>query len=88
MSASAPFLERIRAEYLEMPGLRLKGAQVERLCGVEHAVCQMALEALVEAGFLCVKADGTYGRVTDGVHARSRAVKADLRAAPRVATAS
>lgn len=90
MSASAPdrFLERIRAEYLEMPGLRLKTAQVERLCGVEHAVCQMALDTLVEARFLSVKADGTYGRVTDGVHARPRAVKADLRPASRAKKAS
>jgi hypothetical protein len=90
MSASAPdrFLDRIRAEYLEMPGLRLKREQVERLCGVEHAVCQTALDALVESNFLCVKADGTYGRVTDGVYARPRAVKADLRPAPRATKAS
>ena len=88
MSASAPFLERIRAEYLEMPGLRLKGEQVERLCGVEHTACMMALDALVEAGFLCVRADGAYGRVTDGVYARPRAAKADLRTAPRTAKAS
>jgi len=88
MSASAPFLERIRAEYLEMPGLRLKGEQVERLCGVEHAACMMALDALVEAGFLCVRADGAYGRVTDGVYARPRAAKADLRTSPRAAKAS
>jgi len=88
MSASAPFLERIRAEYLEMPGLRLKGDQVERLCGVEHLVCQTALDTLVETGFLCVKADGAYGRATDGVYPRPRAVKADLRSASRAAQAS
>src|SRR5256885_16506125 len=29
-------LERIRAEYLEMPGLSLKADQVQRLCGVER----------------------------------------------------
>ena len=81
MSASAPdrFLERIRAEYLEMPGLRLKHEQVERLCGVEHAVCQKALDALVEAKFLCVKADGAYGRVTDGLYSRPRPATAELR---------
>ena len=84
MSASAPdrFLQRIRAEYLEMPGLLLTREQVERLCGVETTVCQTVLDALVEAKFLCVKGDGAYGRLTDGVYIRPRAAKADLRAVP------
>lgn len=30
-------LNRIRAEYLEMPGLCLKLEQAQRLCGVERA---------------------------------------------------
>ena len=33
-------LERIRAEYLEMPGLRLNIEQVHRLFGVEQPLCQ------------------------------------------------
>ena len=40
-------LTRIRAEYLEMPGLRLTPDQTERLCGVERALCQIVLDALV-----------------------------------------
>ena len=88
MSASTPFLKRIRAEFLEMPGLRLKGTQIERLCGVDHSACQQALDALVEAGFLCVKADGAYSRVTDGIYARPRAAKAAVRPSPPVAKAS
>jgi len=90
MSASAPdrFLQRIRAEYLEMPGLRLTREQVERLCGVEHTVCQRVLDALVDAKFLCLKADGVYSRLTDGGYARPRAAKADLRVAPHAAKAS
>jgi hypothetical protein len=89
MSASAPerFIQRIRAEYLEMPGLRLTREQVERLCGVEHAVCQVVLDALVEAKFLCVKANGAYARLTDGGSARPRLAKADLRAIARTASA-
>jgi hypothetical protein len=71
-----------------MPGLRLTRGQVERLCGVEQAVCQRALDALVEAKFLCVKADGSYGRVTDGGYPRPGAAKADLRIAPPAAKAS
>jgi hypothetical protein len=90
MSASAPdrSLERIRAEYLEMPGLRLKREQVERLCGLERAVCRIALEALVEARFLCVKADGAYARLTDGEYSRPQPAKAEIRPASRVAKAS
>lgn len=59
-------LERIRAEYLEMPGMRLKLEQVQRLGGVERTICKMALDALVEAKFLCVKSDGSYARLTEG----------------------
>ncbi len=56
-------LERLRAEYLEMPGMRLKLEQVQRLCGIEQSICQMALDSLVEANFLCARSDGTYARL-------------------------
>jgi hypothetical protein len=73
-------LKRIRAEYLEMPGLRLILEQARRLCGVERALCQMVLDALVDEKFLSVKADGAYARVTDGVdHPHPRPARADLR---------
>jgi hypothetical protein len=62
-----------------MPGLRLKVEQVQRLCGVEQAVCQAVLEALVEARVLCVKPDGAYARLTDGEVPPPRPAKADLR---------
>jgi hypothetical protein len=57
-------LNRLRAEFLEMPGLRLKPAQVQRLCGIERAMCQMVLDSLVDEKFLCAKVDGAYARVT------------------------
>jgi hypothetical protein len=67
---SVPFheqmLERIRAEYLEMPDLRLKREQVQRLCGIERSLCQVALDFLVTSNFLCVKSDGLYARLADG----------------------
>jgi hypothetical protein len=73
-------LERIRAEYLEMPGLRLTLAQVQRLCGVERTICQDLLNTLVDTKFLCVKPDGAYARVTDGADVRSpQPAKAALR---------
>jgi hypothetical protein len=64
-------LWRIRAEYLEMPGLRLTVPQAERLCGGgDGASCQAVLDRLVEERFLCRKPDGTYARLTDGPRLR------------------
>jgi hypothetical protein len=51
MSAPPPerLLKRIRAEFLEMPGLCLTSEQVQRLCGVERTICQLVLDSLVDA---------------------------------------
>src|SRR5579864_5799992 len=57
-------IERLRAEFMEMPGLRLTSEQVQRLCGVERIVCQMVLDALVDAKFLSRKPDGAYAPLT------------------------
>jgi hypothetical protein len=69
--------KRTRAEYLEMPGLRLKLEQAQRLFGVEPALCRRVLDDLVEEKFLCVKSDGAYARLTDGVPS-PRPLKATL----------
>jgi hypothetical protein len=82
-------LSHLRAEYLEMPGLRLKPEQVQRLCGIERTVCQRALDSLVELNFLCLKPDGAYARATDGAdHPRPHPVKAHLETGTRSARAS
>ena len=87
--ADKHLLQRIRAEYLEMPGLRLRVEQAQRLCGVERAACQSVLDTLVEKNFLCVKPDGAYARLTDGAeHPRAHAAKAHLRADTRSLKAS
>jgi hypothetical protein len=72
-------LQRIRAEYLEMPGLRLTQEQVGRLCGVERALCQMVLDALVAERFLYVTSDGRYTRLSDGERRRPHPARAELR---------
>jgi hypothetical protein len=59
-------IQRVRAEYLEMPGLQLRAKQVQRLCGLESTTCQVVLETLIDVNFLYVKADGHYARVTEG----------------------
>jgi hypothetical protein len=72
-------LTRLRAEYLEMPGLRLTPEQVQRLCGIEPMMCQSVLDSLLDAKFLRVTPDGRYARLTDGeTISRPRAAKADL----------
>ena len=60
-------VDRLRAEFLEMPGLRLKPVQVQRLCGLEPIMCLMALDVLVSEKFLC-ELGGYYARLTSGHH--------------------
>ena len=39
MHSSQRVLERLRAEYLEMPGLKLRSEQVQGPCGIEPTMC-------------------------------------------------
>jgi hypothetical protein len=75
---------RLRAEFMEMPGLQLNLEQAQRLCGVERVQCQQVFDALVAEKFLFVKPDGTYARLTEGTVPRPRPVKADLRCEPNI----
>jgi hypothetical protein len=45
-------LRRIRAEFSEMPGLRLSLRQAERLLGVEPLPSRLIFDWLVDDGFL------------------------------------
>jgi hypothetical protein len=58
-------LTRLRAEYLDMPGLQLTREQVQRLCGLERDVCERVLDTLVDTKFLYLKANGIYARLTE-----------------------
>ena len=71
--------DRIRAEYLEMPGMRLTPAQVQRLSGVDASICALVLDDLVRAQFLYKgRLDGIYARASDGGgHGRSRMARAE-----------
>jgi hypothetical protein len=51
---------RIQIEFIEMPGLKLKRDQIQRLCGVPKEVCDQALDALLQSGFLRQKSDGAF----------------------------
>lgn len=56
-------LRRVQGEFLEMPGLRLTEAQACRLWGLESAVCDALLGALVDAKFLFKTRDGAFMKV-------------------------
>jgi hypothetical protein len=47
-----------------MPGMRLTAEQVERLSGVDRAVCQDVLEDLVRARFLN-RSNGSYSKMSE-----------------------
>jgi hypothetical protein len=57
---SPQLLTRIRAEYREMPGLRLTLLQARRLWGLDILTCSAALSALETSGFLRTTRDGAY----------------------------
>jgi hypothetical protein len=83
-------LNRLRAEFLEMPGMRLKPEQVQRLFGVEQGLCRTLLDSLVDDKFLRVTADGRYARATDGEmfsHRSARAGSGSTRVARHLDTA-
>jgi hypothetical protein len=73
--------ERLRAEFREMPCMRLNVEQVCRLCGVDPAVCQAVLDTLVAENVLRLTADGCYVRADDHVRAGRRIAR---RVRPRV----
>jgi hypothetical protein len=58
-------IERVCAEFVEMPGLRLTTPQVQRLFGVDKAVCNQVLDALVALEVLRKNRDGTYSRLVE-----------------------
>ena len=51
----------VRAEFLEMPGLRLTASQAQRLWDLDAANCRAVLSQLVAIGFLS-EAEGRYIR--------------------------
>ena len=65
MSCEHDLPVRIRAEYIEMPGLGLTASQAARLWNADTARCSAVLEHLVHDGFLWRK-DATYRRADSG----------------------
>ena len=68
MNAATPLpdevLRRVRAEFLEMPGLRLTRPQARRLWALDDAVCEAVLAALVDARFLVESRNASFMRAS------------------------
>jgi hypothetical protein len=62
MSPSTILLNRVRGEFTEMPGLRLRVEQAQRLWNLDRTSCELLLRSLVEAKFLHQGQDDAYGR--------------------------
>jgi hypothetical protein len=45
-------VRRVRAEFVEMPGLRLTPAQATRLWGLDGDACHAVITVLVDSSFL------------------------------------
>lgn len=58
----ADWLQLIRSEYLESPGLHLTRSQVQRLWGLDTVTCDLLLEVLVDVRFLRRTHAGAYAR--------------------------
>ena len=83
--ATPEVLRRVQGEFLEMPGLRLTGAQARRLWGLDAASCEALLGTLVDEEFLFRTRDGAFMRVE---HANPlKATKATLKPRATVAVA-
>lgn len=62
MSVGADPKRRVRAEFREMPGLRLTVTQASRLFGLDIPECKVVLNRLVDEGFLIQSREGLYAR--------------------------
>ena len=51
-------LRRVRAEFLEMPGLKLTVSQAQRLWGMDRQTCAMLIDELTTSRFLRWTKDG------------------------------
>lgn len=66
MPSTAPsYVSIIRAEFNEMPGMRLTLAQARRLWSLSHEECEAVLDELVRAGFLMRDERDRYARCAD-----------------------
>jgi hypothetical protein len=74
----AELLCRIRAEYLEMPGLQLTAPQAQCLFGLDSETWDAVLAALVDAKFLSQTPNGMFAIASDTGAAAGRTSGIDV----------
>ena len=71
--------DRIRAEFTDLPGLKITSAQACRLWHSDERACTAALAALIEEGFLRQTASGAFIALP---RPNGRSLKAELDESP------
>jgi hypothetical protein len=61
-TSAGSWLEIVRGEFQETPGLHCTKTQYQRLWGLDVVACDAILEALINARFLKRTHNGTYAR--------------------------
>jgi len=56
------WVQMVKAEYAEMPGLLLTRVQMQRLWGLDAPTLDTVLSRLVRSGYLVRRSSGNYGR--------------------------
>jgi hypothetical protein len=63
IETTAVLVNRIKTDYMELPGLSLTPWQAQRLWGLDEVQCEAILKALVDAAFLRRTRNGCYARI-------------------------
>jgi hypothetical protein len=79
MSESPRLIERIRAEYETVPGLKITRAQAARLWSASEEECALAFDALVAQGLLWLAPSGRYVALPSPEYAAVRGTASMLR---------
>jgi DNA-binding IclR family transcriptional regulator len=66
LPSGATLENRVRAEFREMPGMRLSFDQAVRLWALDRRSCQAVLERLIAVGFLQRDDQGRYCKTHGG----------------------
>ena len=61
--AFSQLVDRVRCEFLEMPGLRLTIPQAARLWGLDLPSCEAVVDVLIRCEFLQRTASGAVARI-------------------------
>jgi hypothetical protein len=75
-----PLIVRVKAEFMEMPGLKLTEAQARRLWALDATTCSGLLTALVSTSFLFRTRDGSFMRIERTAPAKAALAAAQARA--------